>query len=460
MRVATDPADPMGAVGATLDALRAMATERAWLAGADEDEDEDEDGEEGPSVLERFAADPATPPALAGAARAWDRHVRYGLWQPQPVAPAARRAAAGTWATDLVTRRSAYLAIPDEQLDGLPRWSVLVGPVGPVGGVWHTGPAIVVLDPQAADQATEALLDVRVELLAALAREAGLRPPLPPRRDRPQAEPHGVLAELAEAMDGTEADITAKVIGASLGNLLGFVRQSSVRAPTMTNTDGDPVELLEATFPAEDPAAVRRRLLLDPDFEGDDDEGAAEGEAATLRWLGRFMTPEEAANSVAQAQAELRRQGLGTLPLPDGPRRWLRGLVRFEPGAVRVEVNSRGRLAAVTRKLRAAGAGEPVVGVAVDPTLDLPLPGVPAAGGRAPGDPEAEAVWRSHWLDTRVPALGGATPRAAAEDPRRRVRLEALLRQFEHDADLAAAAGERPLDVERLRETLGMADGV
>ncbi|MHB1930289.1 MAG: hypothetical protein ACYCUG_12875, partial [Acidimicrobiales bacterium] len=436
-------------------ALLAMATEWVWLGGREEEEED-----EGPSILELFAADPATPPAQAEAARAWQRHVRYGLWQPQLGPPGDRLPGPGTWATDLVTRRVAYLAIPPRQIDGLPRWSVLAGAVVPIGGVWRTVTAMVVLDPRLANRVTDSLVDVTAELLRFLAREAGLRPPKPRRPDRDGPAPHGVLAELADAMDDAEADLTAKVVGASLPNIIGLVQHSSRELPSMTNTDGDPVELLEAVFPAGDSAGLRRRLLADPDFEGVDEDAVAGEVAPPLRWLGRPMTPDEAAGFFAQAQAELRRRGLEPLPAPDGPHRWLRGLVRFQPGAVRVEVNSRRRLAAVTAKLRAAGAGEPAVSLAVDPALDLPSSVGRGAGGRAPGDREAEDAWRMHWLDERVPALGGTTPRSAAKDPRRRVLLESLLREFEHDADLAAAAGEVPLDVDRLRADLDMADGV
>jgi hypothetical protein len=44
-------------------------------------------------------------------------------------------------------------------------------------------------------------------------------------------------------------------------------------------------------------------------------------------------------------------------------------------------------------------------------------------------------------------------------DPRRRAHLESLLRSFEHDADVAAASGRRPMDVAWLREALGLDDG-
>jgi hypothetical protein len=73
---------------------------------------------------------------------------------------------------------------------------------------------------------------------------------------------------------------------------------------------------------------------------------------------------------------------------------------------------------------------------------------------------EADAAWAAQWVQEKVPALDGATPADAARDPRRIALLERLLRQFEHDADLVAASGETPMDLEALRERLGMQEGI
>lgn len=57
------------------------------------------------------------------------------------------------------------------------------------------------------------------------------------------------------------------------------------------------------------------------------------------------------------------------------------------------------------------------------------------------------------WLDEEVPALGGVTPRQAADDPTRREDLRALLRSFE---DMAAIEGAVGFDPDRLRAALGI----
>ncbi len=69
---------------------------------------------------------------------------------------------------------------------------------------------------------------------------------------------------------------------------------------------------------------------------------------------------------------------------------------------------------------------------------------------------EAIDAWLTHWPDEHVPALGGLTPRTAAARAKQRPRLEALLREFEHDVYKLARAGEPAPDIARLRAELGM----
>ena len=149
-------------------------------------------------------------------------------------------------------------------------------------------------------------------------------------------------------------------------------------------------------------------------------------------------------------RTEAKEHGWGPVEAPTGPQRYLRGSIHFEPGQLRVEVNSRQRLAVLAAMMQRAGvAGEPRITHVFNPSLDLPF----GTGRLRPGggglDPDAEATWRSHWLDESVPALGGATPRAASRDPKGRILLESLLRSFEYGGDLAVA-DRRSADGRRL----------
>ena len=58
------------------------------------------------------------------------------------------------------------------------------------------------------------------------------------------------------------------------------------------------------------------------------------------------------------------------------------------------------------------------------------------------------------WLQTRVPALGNKTPRQAMRTAGGRERLEALLAQFERDAEGSQQSASA--DVDFLRSALGL----
>ena len=196
-----------------------------------------------------------------------------------------------------------------------------------------------------ADAVGETVLYFTGELAIHLAREYGIRPPRRRSDRRRRPRPLGVLADLLDPMDIAEADLTAKVLGSSLDQVVAMATSDGQRTPTLANTDGEPLELINAVFPVSDPDAVRRGLLLDPDFKEDDSD--AEGNANFV-WLGNEMSPMQAATSLAQFQEEARKRGWGEIEAPDGPRRWIRGTLHFEAG-IRVEVNSRARSALAPR---------------------------------------------------------------------------------------------------------------
>jgi hypothetical protein len=81
----------------------------------------------------------------------------------------------------------------------------------------------------------------------------------------------------------------------------------------------------------------------------------------------------------------------------------------------------------------------------------------------APLPPEASALVEravenhyGRWLDDEIPALGGATPRAAAADPALRPRLVELLKQMENEAARHPAGSPVKYDFGRLRRALGL----
>jgi hypothetical protein len=76
---------------------------------------------------------------------------------------------------------------------------------------------------------------------------------------------------------------------------------------------------------------------------------------------------------------------------------------------------------------------------------------------RSEVEEQLEAFMVQHedaWIDTPLPALDGATPRQAADDPTRRQRLERLLDDMEAMASGWTGPG-RGMDAHRLRRLLG-----
>jgi hypothetical protein len=143
----------------------------------------------------------------------------------------------------------------------------------------------------------------------------------------------------------------------------------------------------------------------------------------------------------------------------------VRSFLRRESDQLVVETNSAERLDRVLASLQNIGGLEfleeeridlsSIRGVATTGTLDSP-----ATSGDIEPSPEVFNTLRRYvrekedaWLDERIPALGGLTPRQAAADPTRREDLAALLNEFERRD---APPGTATFDVQRLRQALGL----
>jgi len=426
------------------EALFRLAMEHAWLLDGDADEDEG-DGlalepepelEQSGAPLALLATDPDVSPEISSAAREWLGTVTYGLWQVSDPEPGP-----GLWLTDIVTGVRRYAAIPSEQLPGMSRWSVLLGALVSLDGVWRSTGAVVLLRPSEGDSAAEWVHEASVAIAKFVAGKRGRRPG---RRREP--EPHGVLVAIAESLDPQIAALMSKVLGSLLPAIAGDVWRRRAAGPKLTNTDGHRLRLITAGVAVNDPAAVATRLAAHADFRTED--------ADELSWWGRELTEIEREGALAQIRA-LADEG-EPIEEPDGPHRWLRGRLEPHPDGFGVSVNSEERLQALVELLRELGA-EPELGrrSVIDPAQDMPpiRLGMPLPFGASQ---EAVDAWQSLWPDERVPALGGATPRNAARRTQSRPRLEAVLREFEHDAYVLARAGRPAPDLERLRVELEM----
>jgi hypothetical protein len=408
--------------------------ERALLTLPVDEDDEDT------TVLDLFAADPGTPARLAARARGWKAHAAYGLWEVADPAPSP-----DVVLVDLVSGRHIHAAAPPEQLEGLPRWSVLMGALAPVEGIWRTGAGFLVLAPSEGRALADLALGIACDLLPGLMPRrvaGGIRRVLEDRRGDLRA---GLPTEELEPVPEPLDVFLGRVVGGALPELRDALREIRARPMQVRNSDGEPVELISAWVWVRDRLAAEEALEAHPEFEPTPDGWL---------WLGEEVDP------VARAVGEAQLASMGGVP-EEGPRRWIRAHVGVDGlHHLTVEVNSRGRFERLLDILRRAGV-EPRVDSErrVDPALDLPAPGEARPAGPGPGlplGPEARAAWQEAWLDERVPALGGRTPREAAGDPAGRPLLEALLRELEFREDLTGGEGGQGPGVAALREALGM----
>ncbi|MGH2859942.1 MAG: hypothetical protein ACRDLT_00385, partial [Solirubrobacteraceae bacterium] len=369
-------------------------------------------------------------------ARDWLETVTYGLWQVTDPVPAP-----GLWLTDIVTGARRYAAIAPEQLPGMSRWSVLLGALVSLDGVWRSTGAVVLLRPSEGDRAAEWVHDASTAITKAL---AGKRARRPGRRREP--EPHGVLVEVGEPMDPRVAALMSQVLGTLLPGIVGEVWHQRAAGPKLTNTDGHRLRMITAQITVNDPDTVTRTLVAHEDFRAEDESG--------LSWWGRELSGTERAAALAQIHSLVGDDE--PTEEADRPQRWLRGRLALRANGYEVSVNSDERLEALMQLLGEVGAQPKIERQSViDPAQDLPpiQLGAPMPFGASQ---DAIDAWQSLWPEERVPALGGATPRAASRRAGSRPRLEAVLRELEHDAYPLAQANQPAPDIDRVRAELDM----
>ncbi|HZD00070.1 MAG TPA: SEC-C domain-containing protein, partial [Actinomycetes bacterium] len=161
-------------------------------------------------------------------------------------------------------------------------------------------------------------------------------------------------------------------------------------------------------------------------------------------------------------------QLLATGELGDGER-VIRGWVRRVQGRLEVEANSVERLGDLHQQVLAAAPGATLVSESIVPVQELlaerdlepEAEGPASSAPRLPPDEEAavlEQVMREYeqrWLDHKLPALSGRTPRqAAAEGGSALAELRALLDDLQWQAETTGGG----MNAARIRHQLGLTD--
>jgi hypothetical protein len=209
------------------------------------------------------------------------------------------------------------------------------------------------------------------------------------------------------------------------------------RPPVLYTREGEPMVECELVVDVADEDATR--AFLDATYEVED-------ESRTGSWVEMFPLNQD--------------------------EKILRARLRLAGTRLRVSTTSEARADRVLATLGTAHLGARVVSdrrrpmdmASVIRRAELERALAPEGGGLIPGpaegSPEVAAFleemrnrFEERWCDEPVPALGGITPRQAADDPSRREALVRLIDSFEHAGGPPEAITMRP---DRLRELLGL----
>ena len=272
-------------------------------------------------------------------------------------------------------------------------------------------------------------------------------------RPLPPIETERVVAALRAALPGShnraaDAPVPPEALAGEHARTVLVAWCDAIRAfdarplPTLQNTDG---ELLVWTvdryrFAEADRADLVKAITAMPNVE-----------------------PAELVDGDPPARTAFRRVVAGSTTL--GPEGWTsHGRIHVDAQTLAVECNSTRRADRLRAELEAA-CGSRLEFVRREQTsvadLMAKAPKRPSGPPRPPPPdaPERDALIRTtkersydRWVDEKIPALGGATPRQANADPALRSRLEAILRSIEQ-TESAQPAAQR-FDVGRIRRAL------
>lgn len=301
------------------------------------------------------------------------------------------------------------------------------------------------LRPAEADAAAELVRELTADLVEDMTDK-----PMAQRaaRGRGKPEPHGVLVEQGGAAPLPVAILLDSVFLHLFPQIVGQLWRRRAAGVGLCNMEGHRLTLITAQTSVRDAGAAATRLATHPDFRTEEED--------ELTWWGRELSTAERETALASLRSELGDEAARETQEAEERPRWLRGRLRPGGPGFEIEVNSEERLSTLLDLLDELGF-EPEVSrrSVIGPAQDMPpIPAGTLLGFGATH--EAVDAWREHWPDERVPALGKLTPRAAARRPKERPHLEAMLREFEHDADELSRQGRPAPDVAGLRATLGM----
>jgi len=207
--------------------------------------------------------------------------------------------------------------------------------------------------------------------------------------------------------------------------------------PKLSNTEGEPLRLVDATYRVPDPAAAAKALGRKLRREDEDERRFVEVVARDGQDLIRGSITLDGDVARVEANSEKRADRLERI------------LMRAAPGTLLIRREEQGVEEAIeTFREEEGGASGSRDTEPADLAAD---PAIAAAMEQMMRD------YEQRWVSDSIPALGGMTPRQALEDPEMRRELEAMLDDMAWDARRVEASGTTgTMDPDRIRELLGI----
>jgi tetratricopeptide (TPR) repeat protein len=274
----------------------------------------------------------------------------------------------------------------------------------------------------------------------------------------------GILASVGQAWEKFKKE-TGRTGWSDFAKIKGEIIHHLVEdqprvEPVLVTEEHHPVVSAKAIFQAKNPDPLRFRLQKEFDFILDSEE---EGKEMVWTWLKRGESKDwEAGKEMEQSiifKSEMIR-GSGEL-------RWTSlGTVTWTPGRLELWCLSRERLARGKRRLREI-LGDDIRHLADTfedlkkltkkvPQEDSPFRDNKDRERYLPFYSKAMEDWMIHWVDEKIPALDGKTPREAVMTPEGRKRVEELLKDFENAEERKKRDGEPYIDIQYLKQKLNL----
>ena len=230
--------------------------------------------------------------------------------------------------------------------------------------------------------------------------------------------------------------------------------------PRFFTEERHPVVSAKAVFAVTNFEVIRYRLRREFDFSLDEEK---EGKEMRWPWLKRGESKDWETGEEEKDGIVLRSE----MVLGKGELKWVSlGTVTRTPGRLKLWCLSKERLSRGKKRLKEI-LGEDIRYLA-DTYEDMKE----MVKRKAKEGPfiEDEALqeksfpllsktmeeWAHHWVDERIPALDGKTPREAVKTPEVRAKVEKLLKDFENMEERKRRKGDTYLDIQVIRQMLNL----